>query len=54
VAGKTLWGAVNAVTQYIDHERGKHRDTSLDAAWFGGGAQLKDRAFAMAQEILTV
>lgn len=52
VAGKTLWGAVNAITQYVDHERGKEPDTGLDAAWFGEGAALKDRAFAMAQELL--
>jgi len=53
MAGKTLWGAVNAVTQYIDFERGKHRETGLDAAWFGDGAVLKERAFAMAQELVS-
>lgn len=52
MAGKTLWGAVNAVTQFIDYERGSTRETALDAAWFGEGAQLKDRAFAMAQKLL--
>lgn len=52
MAGKTLWGAVNAVTQYIDYERGISRDTGLDAAWFGEGAALKDRAFSTAQALL--
>jgi Domain of unknown function (DUF932) len=35
MAGQTLWGAVNAVTEYVDHERGTKRETALDAAWFG-------------------
>jgi len=52
VAGNTLWGTVNAVTQYIDYERGKQQDTGLDTAWFGEGALLKERALAMAQELL--
>ncbi|HYD75320.1 DUF932 domain-containing protein [Ramlibacter sp.] len=52
MAGKTLWGAVNAVTQFVDFERGSTRETGLDAAWFGEGALLKDRAFAMAQALL--
>jgi len=54
MAGKTLWGAVNAVTEYIDHERGNKRETALDAAWFGEGALLKNRALAMAQARLAV
>src|SRR5450759_3808089 len=51
-AGKTVWGAVNAVTQYVDHERGNKRETGLDAAWFGEGATLKDRAFSIAKELV--
>lgn len=52
MVGKTLWGAVNAVTEYVDHERGNKRETALDAAWFGEGAALKNRALSMAQELL--
>jgi phage/plasmid-like protein (TIGR03299 family) len=52
MAGQTLWGAVNAVTEYVDHERGKQRETALDAAWFGEGANLKDRAFKVAREMI--
>jgi phage/plasmid-like protein (TIGR03299 family) len=52
MAGKTVWGAVNAVTQYVDHERGLKRETGLDAAWFGEGATLKDRAFSIAKELV--
>lgn len=41
----TAWGLVNAVTEYVDHHRRSHsNDTRIDAAWFGGGDDLKTRA----------
>jgi phage/plasmid-like protein (TIGR03299 family) len=49
----TMWGLVNAVTEYVDHERGLSRSTGLDAAWFGEGAKLKDEAFALAGQLVT-
>jgi len=52
MVGQSLWGAVNAVTEYVDHERGKARESALDAAWFGEGANLKDRAFTVARELI--
>ena len=52
MVGQSLWGAVNAVTEYVDHERGEERETALDAAWFGEGATLKDRAFTVARELM--
>jgi phage/plasmid-like protein (TIGR03299 family) len=52
LVGQSLWGAVNAVTEYVDHERGKQRDSALNAAWFGDGANLKDRAFTVARELI--
>jgi phage/plasmid-like protein (TIGR03299 family) len=52
MVGQSLWGAVNAVTEYVDHERGKTRESALDAAWFGEGANLKDRAFTVARELI--
>jgi phage/plasmid-like protein (TIGR03299 family) len=52
MVGQTVWGAVNAVTEYVDHERGKARESALDAAWFGEGANLKDRAFTVARELI--
>jgi phage/plasmid-like protein (TIGR03299 family) len=43
----TLWGAYNAVTEYVDHSR-----TSEDLGYIvdGGGAKLKQRAFEVAKE----
>jgi phage/plasmid-like protein (TIGR03299 family) len=40
----TLWGAYNAVTEYITHERGKSLDTRVEGQWFGDGAKLIQRA----------
>ena len=40
----TRWGLLNAVTQYIDHERGHNVDTRMNNAWFGHGNRLKSEA----------
>lgn len=41
----TAWGLLNAVTEYVDHERrARSREYRLDSAWFGQGAALKQRA----------
>lgn len=45
----TLWGAVNAVTYFVDHVRSSSTDR-LDSAWFGVGNQLKDKAWEAALE----
>lgn len=47
-AGPTAWQLVNSVTQWVDHERGRSRDTGLDSAWFGQGNALKNRAVDLA------
>ena len=45
----TLWGAINAVTEQIDHHRNSHStDTRLNNAWFGNGANLKEKAWEAA------
>jgi len=45
-ANDTAWGLVNAVTQYVDHERrARSVDNRLDSAWFGLGASIKQKAF---------
>jgi hypothetical protein len=35
----TLWGAYNAVTEYLAYERGKGQDTRLASLWFGDSAR---------------
>lgn len=44
----TKWGLLNAVSQYIDHERGHNVDTRINNAWFGQGNRIK----AEAEELL--
>ena len=47
--GGTVWGWLNAVTQYVDHEaRAQSQDTRLNSAWYGKGAEIKGRAWEMA------
>lgn len=42
----TAWGLLNSVTEYIDHHRrARSDDHRRDAAWFGQGAQIKQRAW---------
>jgi phage/plasmid-like protein (TIGR03299 family) len=49
----TAWGLLNAVTQFVDHERrARSQDHRLYSAWFGVGASLKDRALAQALELV--
>lgn len=52
LAGKTAWGAFNAATRYIDHERGNNADTRLTQSWFGQGATLRRKAFSEAAALL--
>lgn len=48
-ARDTAWGLLNAVTEYVDHEkRARSNDYRMDSAWFGQGANLKDKALASA------
>lgn len=49
----TAWGLLNAVTQWVDHSRGRSPDTRLDAAWFGAGNDLKTTAFREMLDIVS-
>ena len=50
----TAWGVVNSVTEYIDHHRrARSDDHRRDAAWFGQGAQLKQRAWDEAMKLVS-
>lgn len=51
-ANGTAWGLVNAVTQYVDHERrARSTDHRLDSAWFGQGAAIKAKAYREAMKL---
>jgi phage/plasmid-like protein (TIGR03299 family) len=44
-ASGTAWGLVNGITEFVDvHRRARNQDFRLDSAWFGQGAQIKQRA----------
>ena len=48
----TAWGLLNAVTEFVDHERkAKNQDYRLDSSWFGAGAALKQRALDYALQL---
>jgi len=41
----TAWGLLNAVTEYVDHEkRARSVEHRMDSAWFGQGATIKQKA----------
>ncbi len=46
VAG-TRWAMLNAVTELVDHERGRSANTRMESAWFGTGAAIKNRALEL-------
>ena len=41
------WEMLNAVTQLVDHERGRSDNTRLESAWFGTGSAIKNRALEL-------
>ena len=45
----TVFGLLNAVTEFVDHERrARSTDNRLDSAWFGQGASIKQNALDLA------
>ena len=54
MAKGSLWGAYNAVTEFVDHIRldAKNDSTRLKSMWFGSGEGIKKRAFTVASEML--
>lgn len=49
----TAWGLLNAVTEFVDHERrARSQEYRLDSAWFGQGANLKQRALDHALQLI--
>lgn len=52
-AAGTAWGLVNSVTEFVDHHRrARSDDHRLDAAWFGAGATLKQKAWDEALKLV--
>jgi hypothetical protein len=48
-----LFGAYNAVTEYVDHAVSSDASKHLRSIWFGGsGEQLKRRAYQLAESML--
>jgi phage/plasmid-like protein (TIGR03299 family) len=48
-AKTTAFGLLNAITEYVDHERrARSSDHRLESAWFGPGAALKQKALEQA------
>jgi phage/plasmid-like protein (TIGR03299 family) len=52
-ASNTAWGLLNSVTEFVDHHRrARSEDHRRDAAWFGQGALIKQRAWDEALKLV--
>jgi len=51
-ARKTVWGLINAVTEHVDHHRGRTDDVRIDRAWFGDGQTTKELAVNLANQLV--
>jgi phage/plasmid-like protein (TIGR03299 family) len=52
-AAGTTWGLLNSVTEFVDHQRrARSDDHRRDAAWFGQGATIKQRAWDEALKLV--
>ena len=50
----TAWGLMNSVTEFVDHHRrARSDDHRRDAAWFGQGAQIKQKAWEEVLELVS-
>ncbi|MET3219200.1 UNVERIFIED_ORG: phage/plasmid-like protein (TIGR03299 family) [Burkholderia territorii] len=49
----TAWGLLNSITEYVDHHRrARSDDHRRDAAWFGQGALIKQKAWDEALKLV--
>ena len=49
----TAWGLLNAMTEYVDHERrARSSEYRMDSAWFGQGAVIKQKALDAALQLV--
>jgi len=52
-ADGTAWGLLNSITEFVDHHRrARSDDHRRDAAWFGAGASLKQKAWDEAMKLV--
>lgn len=52
-ASGTAWGLVNSITEFVDHQRrARSEDHRRDAAWFGAGNVIKQRAWDEAMKLV--
>lgn len=49
----TVWGAYNAVVEYSDYFGNKDNQKRANSTLFGSGAQMKERAFNLAMELVS-
>jgi phage/plasmid-like protein (TIGR03299 family) len=47
----TLWGVLNAVTEYVDHEQGRNQANRFNSSQWGQGAILKKAAYNKVMEL---
>lgn len=47
----TMWAAYNAVTEYLNYERGRSREATLGNVWFGDSVKINETALTSAVEI---
>jgi len=53
LAGKTLFGAVSAVTHYEEHLRAGNNENRLASSWFGGStAKTRQQAYRVAADLV--
>lgn len=49
----TAWGLLNGITEFVDHHRrARTDDHRREAAWFGEGARIKQRAWEEVMELV--
>ena len=50
----TVWGMLNGITEYCDHEKGRYRsaDKKLWGSWFGNEDKLKTKAYEAVLELI--
>lgn len=51
MAGRTYWGAYNAVNEYLNYFRGKTQDNTLSSLWYGDSSVVNKKALHVAIEM---